>query len=234
MIRELWRGIANAAERRRRRGSRSRTSLTGPEALEGRDVPTGGVTPQSLLVMAANVASARAALGLAPFQKPVFEPTLRVSSVALGARAGRAVISFQNAAGGGLNPASLPGNVTLIRTSAPAGVLPTTLIGQPTSVLTSYKGINAGPNTATPTIGTVYDFGQAIPAGRYLLHIDGAVQDLAGRHLDGNFDGRLPSGDGVPGGSFNAVFVTNGFATYTPKPVGPAVAAALAGRRALA
>ncbi|RUL81414.1 hypothetical protein [Tautonia sociabilis] len=181
---------------------------------------TAGVTAQSLFEMAANVAEARRILRIGRFEPPL-APTLRVDNVVLNARAGRLIIQFRGAEGGGLDPASLPGNVLLVRRQSP-GVLPReqTLIGQPTVLPNAYRPVDAGPPTSMPVIGVVYDFGAPLPRGNYRVLIrSGGVRDLAGRPLDGEFSRTLPSGNGVPGGDFQAGIASNGFFSYRPRPV---------------
>jgi hypothetical protein len=78
------------------------------------------------------------------------------------------------------------------------------------------------PPTPAPSIAGFYTSAQGevvllafpgpIPRGRYLFQINsGGVTDVAGNALDGEFTGRYPSGDGVPGGNFIARFTVPAF-----------------------
>ena len=177
-----------------------------------------GITAETLFDMAHDVARFRRAVQLGRFQ-PDVAPTFRVQSVALGDRAGRVVVQFGGAEGG-IDPNSLDGNVRLIRTRPVPIRFDTTLIGEPTVLPNVYLPVQNRPEPSNPTIGAVFDFGQPLPPGGYRLEIDsGGVRDLCGRPLDGEFDGLLPSGDGRPGGDFEAALATNGFFSYRPRAV---------------
>ena len=67
--------------------------------------------------------------------------------------------------------------------------------------------------TAPVVVSAVFNNGHKVPAGRYLIAIDSGtgdsgIHDVAGNALAGDFSGKFPSGDGVPGGDFAAVFAT--------------------------
>lgn len=225
MLRRLWRSSRPPAPGRR-------AWRVGPvEGLERRSFLSGGVTARSLFEMAHDVAEARRFLQVGRFQPPL-APTFRVESAVLNARAGRLLLQFQGAEGGGVDPASLPGNVLLVRRQSPL-LVPgeVTLIGEPQVLPTVYQPVNSGGPSSTPVIGVVYDFGAPLPRGNYRLLINsGGVRDLAGRPLDGEFTRTLPSGDGVPGGDFEASIASNGFFSYRPRPAPGRFPARLAGR----
>jgi hypothetical protein len=191
------------------------------------------VTARSLFLMAHDVAEARRFLQVGRFQPPL-APTFRVEAAVINARAGRLLVQFRGAEGGGVDPESLPGNVVLVRRQSPL-VVPgeVTLIGEPQVLPTVYEPVNSGEPTSTPVIGVAYDFGAPLPRGNYRLLIrsgPGGVRDLAGRPLDGEFSRNLPSGDGIPGGDFEAAIATNGFFSYRPRPAPGGFPAGLAGR----
>ena len=194
----------------------------------------GGITADSLFEMARNVAEARRILQVAPFDRAV-APGFRVESLAIDARAGRVVVRFQGASGGGIDPASLSGNVALIRRQSPLRApRDLTLIGTPTVLPDTYRPVGAADPTANPTIGVVFDFGRPLPRGNYRFLIRSGpigVRDLAGRPLDGEFRRTFPSGDGVPGGDLEALLVTNGVFSYRPKPALGAIPTSLLARR---
>jgi hypothetical protein len=61
--------------------------------------------------------------------------------------------------------------------------------------------------------------GKQIPPGKFLFSVlSGGIIDMAGNSLDGAFDGTFPSGNGVPGSAFNAIFHNNGYKPNAPLP----------------
>ncbi len=188
------------------------------EPLEGREL-LSGITQESLVAMAVQVAEIRRLLQVAPFDSPV-TPTFRVQNATLGDRAGRVVVQFQGAGGGGIDPDSIPGNVKLVQVSPLVRPLTNTFNGQPAVLPNVFEPINSGPMPGTPTVGFVFDFGSTLPRGRYRFELrsgpDG-IRDLTGQPLDGEFNGRFPSGNGIPGGDFQTSMTTNGFFSYLPR-----------------
>jgi hypothetical protein len=144
----------------------------------------------------------------------------RVFSLTLNPRLGRAVITFITV-GSSIDPNSL-GNITLTRVGTDR-VIPLNLsflATQQNGIPTSY-GPPPGPAGLNQTVMAVYNLGIPLPRGKYVLRIpSGGVRDLAGRPLDGEFFGPLPSGDGVPGTDFVAVLPTSGIYTFLPRPPG--------------
>ena len=93
--------------------------------------------------------------------------------------------------------------------------------------------IALSPDGLTATL----TFAETLPDDLYRLTLDGAASlaDAAGNRLDGEFDGTLPSGDGVAGGDFVAFFTvetlaepgqlgveTDPYVGGTPNPDAPA------------
>jgi hypothetical protein len=74
-----------------------------------------------------------------------------------------------------------------------------------------------GYNTMLGTIDDFQIFGRNLTAAEIqtLAGLGGAVRDLHGNQLDGEFSGTLPSGNNVAGGDFVAVFGVN---TPVPQP----------------
>jgi len=212
-------GLRGSDRLRPRDRKRLRTALRpNAEGLETRALLSGGVTRQSLFEMAAQVAHIRQALNVGRFQRPI-EPTFRIQSVVINPRAGRVVARFQGAEGGGVDPASLDGAVSLVRRQSPRLPFATTLFGAPVVLPNEFQPVNAGGPTPEPTVAAVFDFGRPIPLGNYRLRIDsGGVRDLAGGALDGEFRGAFPTGDGAPGGDFLGRTATNGFRAYPFRP----------------
>ena len=123
----------------------------------------------------------------------------RVTSAKIEPRSGRIVLTFGDDLAG-LDAASLadPANYQVIGPFAALGHRPVNVTG--VSVLPPNAN---GASTVTLTIGG----GRPFPHGRYLLLVkSGGIRDRAGRALDGEYTGGLPSGDGVAGGDFAARF----------------------------
>ena len=51
--------------------------------------------------------------------------------------------------------------------------------------------------------------GKKLPSGRYEFTVSSKLTDIAGNALDGEFYGYFPSGNGKPGGNFQALLVSN-------------------------
>ncbi len=72
-----------------------------------------------------------------------------------------------------------------------------------------------GPVTVVLTVAN----GHRILHGRYLLAaLSGGITDVAGNALDGAYTSTFPTGDGVQGSAFNALFLNNGFKQNTAVP----------------
>lgn len=126
----------------------------------------------------------------------------RVTSAKVDPRAGRIVLTLGDDAAG-LDGASLA-NLSNYQVIGPFK-----RFGQRLAQIT---GISVLPPTATGavTVTLTIGGGRRLPHGRYLLLVrSGGIADRAGRSLDGEFTGVLPSGNGVPGGDFNARFQFN-------------------------
>jgi streptogramin lyase len=119
----------------------------------------------------------------------------RVSGIRFNRKAGIITVVIQDAESG-LDAASVqnPSNYTIM--------LRRTLTGQ-----------NSGGTILTPAIAGFYStalsttllFSAPLTPGHYLFMVkSGGVIDMAANALDGEFGGRLPSGDGRPGGNFIA------------------------------
>ena len=126
----------------------------------------------------------------------------RVTSATVEPRSGKIVLTFGDDVAG-LDAASLAdvSNYQVIGPYSRLGRHPSRITG--ISVLPATA---TGATTVTLTIGG----GRPLPHGRYILLVkSGGIIDRAGRALDGEFTGILPSGNGVPGGDFNARFQFN-------------------------
>lgn len=187
----------------KRRPSLRRASKPQVESLDGR---------QLLSALASRPSAARPAESATP--------TLRVYKAVVQPRAGRVLVTFQGARGG-IDPASIQGAVSLVRLQSPRRDFPLTLVGTPQVLPSVYEPLPTPPTgPSLQTVGAVFDVGTPLPRGNYIVKIVETVQDAAGRPLDGEFRGRFPTGDGVPGGNFVANFPTNGFFEYRPRAVG--------------
>ena len=79
----------------------------------------------------------------------------------------------------------------------------------PTSILYSYDGVASDP----VVVKVVFNDGRSMRGGKYAVVVDSGtgdrgIQDVAGNALDGNYYGRFPTGDGLPGGDFVATIAT--------------------------
>jgi uncharacterized protein (TIGR03118 family) len=80
----------------------------------------------------------------------------------------------------------------------------------PKMLLPTAISFTPGVTATDPVVvSVVFNRGHTVRGGRYLIIInsgagDTGVQDVAGNALDGNFYGKFPSGDGLPGGNFAA------------------------------
>src|SRR5262249_12365584 len=117
-------------------------------------------------------------------------------------------------AGLAFNPKT--GVITVVVQDAGAGLESSSLTNLANYTIVLKRGL-VGSNSRTgslgPAIAGFYSGAQSAtlqftappPAGRYLFMVaSGGVIDEAGNALDGEFTGRLPSGDGRPGGNFIA------------------------------
>jgi hypothetical protein len=131
--------------------------------------------------------------------------------------------------------------------SAPAGVWVNTLLDSSNYLLTKVHANKAFPGkwivtnvTATPDpkipfaydVAVTFNGGKIIHGGFYLITIrdssDGnsSVQDLAENHLDGQFYGTFPSGNGIPGSDFIAELQSYHNKVFAPQTIeGTATAA---------
>jgi hypothetical protein len=79
----------------------------------------------------------------------------------------------------------------------------------PTSVFYSFDGVPTDP----VVVRVEFNKGHAMRGGNYEVVIDSGtgdqgIQDVAGNALDGNYYGNFPTGDGLPGGDFQATIAT--------------------------
>ena len=79
----------------------------------------------------------------------------------------------------------------------------------PTSINIAFDGIPTDPVVVT----VVFNKGHSMRGGKYEVIIDSGtldrgIHDVAGNALDGDFYGRFPTGDGLPGGDFVATIET--------------------------
>ncbi len=79
----------------------------------------------------------------------------------------------------------------------------------PTSITFSSDGVPTDPVTVT----VVFNHGHSMRGGDYQVKIDSGtddhgIQDVAGNALDGDYYGKFPTGDGLPGGDFVATIAT--------------------------
>ena len=79
----------------------------------------------------------------------------------------------------------------------------------PTRILYAYTGVPSNPLV----VRVVFNNGHPMSGGNYEVVVDSGtgdrgIQDIAGNALDGNYYGRLPTGDGLPGGDFVATIAT--------------------------
>ncbi|MDE2509124.1 MAG: hypothetical protein KGM43_18120, partial [Planctomycetota bacterium] len=73
------------------------------------------------------------------------------------------------------------------------------------SILPPPPGSPPPSPTSPVTVVATLNHGHIIKGGYFFLTIDsGGIQDMAGNALDGEFYGDFPSGNGIPGGNFNA------------------------------
>lgn len=84
-------------------------------------------------------------------------------------------------------------------------------------------GLSASPfiNGSTPqTVTVTINRGRALRGGIYTFTIiSGGIRDIAGNSLDGEFFGRFPSGNGLPGGNFVAGLNTVHNRIFPPVPL---------------
>jgi hypothetical protein len=72
---------------------------------------------------------------------------------------------------------------------------------------------SAGPVTIVLKVAN----GRLILHGRYLLVVlSGGTTDVAGNPLDGNYNGAFPTGNGLTGSQFNALFLSDAFKPNVP------------------
>ena len=95
----------------------------------------------------------------------------------------------------------------------------------PKLLLVTRLVVTPGASPTDPVeVQVVFNHGRTVRGGRYSIVIDSGsgdsgVHDVAGNALDGNFYGTFPSGDGLPGGNFDASIVTfHNHITLAPVP----------------
>ena len=170
-------------------------TIAGPDG--GWSLPVGTLADGAYAITASMVSPAGSpSVPIALMSSPLIIDTSgpRVSAFGFDAATGLITVVIQDA-WSGLDQASAanPANYTLVGPN-------------------SLRGRHATP-TSNPGISGFYTDAQAetiqlgsgtvLAPGRYLLKVaSGGITDRAGNPLDGEFSGRFPSGDGVPGGNF--------------------------------
>ena len=77
--------------------------------------------------------------------------------------------------------------------------------------------------------------GHRVLHGRYLFTIlAGGITDNAGNQLDGSYSNGFPTGDGVAGSPFDALFLNHGFKPNVPVPTRQFVPVLTKGRAIIA
>jgi len=146
--------------------------------------------------------------------KPLVIDTIapRVTSVAISST-NDAIVAVISDVGSGIlaSTANDPNNYTIVPPGTIVGAHPAN--GNGPLVNPSISGFYSNGGAYTVRIGLG---ASAVPAGKtYTFQIQsGGITDVAGNALDGEFTGRLPSGNGAPGGNFIARLTTN----RLPKP----------------
>jgi flagellar hook assembly protein FlgD len=80
----------------------------------------------------------------------------------------------------------------------------------PPDLITSINVIRSGGPTDPIEEFLAINKGHKLPSGRYVLTVKSSgITDIAGNALDGEFYGYVPSGNGKPGGNFQALLVSN-------------------------
>lgn len=130
----------------------------------------------------------------------------RVAGLAFDGRTNHVTVVLSDV-GAGLDPASAddPNAYTIVPPSTIIGAHPNPARGQGPLRAPSISGFYSSADSYT--VGLDFEAPRPINArrGRYMFQVaSGGVRDLAGNGLDGEFHGRLPSGDGQPGGNFIA------------------------------
>ena len=141
--------------------------------------------------------------------KPLVIDTIapRVTGVAISSR-NDAIVAVISDVGSGLltSTANDPDNYTVVPPGTIVGAHPANGMGPRSNP--SISGFYSNGNAYTVRIGLG---ASTLPGGKtYTFQIrSGGITDVAGNALDGEFSGRLPSGNGAPGGNFIARLTTN-------------------------
>jgi hypothetical protein len=120
----------------------------------------------------------------------------QVSNVTYNAKAGVFNVTFIDSVG--LNLASLTSTADYTLTQKKTVLSPTSV------------SIVSGNGTTTETVAVTFKGAKKLKVGSQVLTINaGLVHNAAGEILEGTFRGALPSGNGSPGGNFQAQFNVN-------------------------
>ena len=134
----------------------------------------------------------------APMGRVVIETSgPRVSNITYNAKQGVFDITYTDNVG--LNLGSLFNTAGYTLTQKNKTIFPTAF------------GVVGGNGTTTETIAVAFKGAKKLKIGKQSLTINAGLEhNAAGEILDGEFRGALPSGNGAPGGNFQAVFNVNG------------------------
>jgi hypothetical protein len=137
----------------------------------------------------------------------------RIAAVRLVRGSGRIVITFLDA-GAGLDVKRLLGTSGYaVWLSSRRGLL--------REAISSILDLGPGKKSGTRRVALVLGGERRLAPGRYVVAVDSsAIRDRAGLALDGEFRGRLPTGNGSPGGDFIAQINSNGRVTPLPQTPG--------------
>ena len=124
---------------------------------------------------------------------------------------GSVMIAFQDQ-GGGLTAANIQDGADYnFRVLGKSGNLP--------NLITGFNTISSGTNNDPYEMFIRINNGRPLKTGRYVLTIkSGGITDIAGNALDGEYYGYVPSGNGKPGGDFQALLISGRDYTFRPIP----------------
>jgi hypothetical protein len=131
----------------------------------------------------------------------------RIQAVSINRRAGEILITFLDSVAD-FDPSGL-------LASSSYAVALSRRRGSVAQTISSVLDLGRGKKPGTRRIALVINGGHRLGSGRYLLTIrSGSIRDLAGLAVDGEFRGRLPSGNSSAGGDFVARIDSQGRLTH--------------------